>query len=199
MMGMSLVTLRSWSHRNRPSSSGPGSPACSGITRTLRRFRSLEHRLRSASPAQREARGRRPGPTRGADYNPAPAPRSCTPSLTITPGSPTSKSATTRKPEPRSECSVEPWHGSPPTASSSSECAQTTATATARRLARRLRRPRHQPQADPGATDPKPTTNGTLPPHPRRRLAYAGFYDTEVQRRAVLPACIYLYNHHRAH
>ena len=56
----------------------------------------------------------------------ASAPRSCTPSSTTTPASPTSRSARTRRPRPRSECCGGPSPGSPNAASPSNGCSPTT-------------------------------------------------------------------------
>ena len=86
-----------------------------------------------ATSAASRATGTGP-PPRASPRNAAPqpddrAPRTCTPSSTTTPGSPTPRSTTTRPPPPPPPCCAAPWPGSPTAASPSSGCCPTTASA----------------------------------------------------------------------
>ena len=99
------------------------------------------------------------------------APRSCTPSSTTTPGSPTPRSTTTRPPPPPPPCCAARSPGSPTAASPSSGCCPTTAAAYRSHLWRdTCAELGITPKTDPALPAPDQRQDRTLPPHPGRRL-----------------------------
>ena len=136
------------------------------------RRRRLALRRPSSKATSNRAGHRADAPANAATpTGPRSAPRSCTPSSTTTPASPTPRSAPTRRPPPRSASCSAPWPGSPTAASPSSGCCPTTAPAY-RSYAWRdaCAAARDHPQTDPALPAPDQRQDRTLPPHPGRRL-----------------------------
>src|SRR6478735_10389031 len=126
-----------------PTVAGIGSSAASRASTTLRQ--------RHAAPVNAAST-----PSRSS------ALRSCTPSSMTTAGSPTPRSAPTRRPRPPSPCSSARSPGSPTTASPSSGCCPTTVPATAR---------------SPGATPAPSSASLTNAPAPTARRPTASASD----------------------